>query len=358
MWNWIIRARLKALAARNTPPNSGALENAKSVLFAVFARYGDSVIAFKAINEFITRYPEKQYLLITTHQALPYAEALIRVPLEMVSVNKRRNPFRMWRLTRRLRRQAPDIGFNPWSHGEESEYFGSFCAQFQPYRVFANFTRDQNLYRRVRDYLQLPDPAVAAPKPLPPRAACVILCPFSTDVRKSLDATDFGKLLATVKQRFGNPRIILAGLPHELAGTHELGIEQFVFGKTPHASRRFIALLRETDLFIGVDAGPLHLADALGIRCVGIFGPTAPETILDRNSSIVPLRHAKLAGVFCDVRRCNDPLCLHELLATLDFDRPAPVDFKRPLRLEEQRCAMDAGRWGSAEPDARRSSHK
>jgi len=40
--------------------------------------------------------------------------------------------------------------------------------------------------------------------------------------------------------------------------------------------KEFIALLSFADLHIGVDAGPLHVASALGKRCVALFGPTNP----------------------------------------------------------------------------------
>jgi heptosyltransferase-1 len=36
------------------------------------------------------------------------------------------------------------------------------------------------------------------------------------------------------------------------------------------------AILRRSSLFVGGDTGPLHLADALGVPCVGLFGPTDP----------------------------------------------------------------------------------
>jgi lipopolysaccharide heptosyltransferase I len=36
-------------------------------------------------------------------------------------------------------------------------------------------------------------------------------------------------------------------------------------------------LLRSARLFIGSDTGPLHMATAVGISCVGIYGPTRPE---------------------------------------------------------------------------------
>ncbi len=38
-----------------------------------------------------------------------------------------------------------------------------------------------------------------------------------------------------------------------------------------------IALMRRTTLLVGGDSGPMHLAAALGIPLVALFGPTDPE---------------------------------------------------------------------------------
>lgn len=37
------------------------------------------------------------------------------------------------------------------------------------------------------------------------------------------------------------------------------------------------AVMRRARLFVGSDTGPLHLAAAVGVKCVGIYGPTRPE---------------------------------------------------------------------------------
>ena len=39
---------------------------------------------------------------------------------------------------------------------------------------------------------------------------------------------------------------------------------------------QLVALLRRTDLFVGGDSGPLHLAAALAVPVVALFGPTDP----------------------------------------------------------------------------------
>jgi heptosyltransferase-2 len=40
---------------------------------------------------------------------------------------------------------------------------------------------------------------------------------------------------------------------------------------------RLIALVERCDLFVSNDSGPMHLASALGVPTIGIFGPTSPE---------------------------------------------------------------------------------
>ncbi|HYM47153.1 MAG TPA: glycosyltransferase family 9 protein, partial [Burkholderiaceae bacterium] len=297
------------------------IDRARHVLFAVFARYGDSIIAFKTINEFIAAHPDKTYVLITTPQALPYARTLVRAPVELYGVNKRRNPLRMARLVALLKRNPPDIAFNPWSHGEDSEYFASFAQRFFLYRSFADFTREVNLYRRVRDYLMLPMPKQRPRRWRLERAAHIVIAPFSTDIRKSLNAADMARLLEKVRARYTPQTITIAAFAEELKRIDDAEVEHFLFSKSDASSETFLALLRKADLFIGVDAGPLHVAAALAIPSIGLFGPTAPETILDYDSKVLPLRTATLEGVFCDVLDCPDPVCVHQMSADFTLDR-------------------------------------
>ncbi len=67
---------------------------------------------------------------------------------------------------------------------------------------------------------------------------------------------------------------------------------------------QLIALTRRTSLFVGGDTGPMHLAAALGVPVVGIFGPTDParngpfgtlSTVLRGSSSTTSYRHVSQA---------------------------------------------------------------
>lgn len=338
MWKAFARWRFQRSAPRRGELSLQEIEQADSVLFAVFARYGDSVIAFKLIREFAQRYPDKRYQLVTTPQALPYAQAIIAAPWPMVGINKRRHFVRLARLLHRLRRRPPALGLNPWSHGADSEILISYARRYFPYREFAHFTRADNLYARIREYLQLPPGRPAAPRRRlpPPQAQRLVVAPFSTDVRKSLNRDDLSALLVWLRRRYPQAEVHLAMFPSEAGMTEGLAVRRFYFGKSRRCSERFLALLRQADLFVGVDAGPLHLADALGVPAIGIFGPTAPETIMDGDSGIVPLRIDAMRGYFCDIRDCRDPVCLHRLAA--EGMPETAVDFDSAVELEVQRC--------------------
>jgi ADP-heptose:LPS heptosyltransferase len=68
------------------------------------------------------------------------------------------------------------------------------------------------------------------------------------------------------------------GLAEGIAGAIRApaGLEPIVVaGETDVAT--LIALVARTDLFLSIDTGPMHLAAALGVPTVGLFGPTNPR---------------------------------------------------------------------------------
>src|SRR5205823_13770410 len=61
---------------------------------------------------------------------------------------------------------------------------------------------------------------------------------------------------------------------------------------------QLIALTRRARMFIGGDTGPLHLAAALGIPVVGLFGPTDPARTGPFGTQAVALRHSESKTTF------------------------------------------------------------
>jgi len=79
------------------------------------------------------------------------------------------------------------------------------------------------------------------------------------------------------------------------------------------------ALIRQLDLFVAGDTGPLHLAVALGIPTVSIFGPTDPK----RNGPYGPghrVLYNELDCSGCHKRSCNNFHCLDQISPDIVFE--------------------------------------
>lgn len=68
-------------------------------------------------------------------------------------------------------------------------------------------------------------------------------------------------------------RWVLVGAPSEQTGFPNHPRVLNWIGRT--GVRELVGLIREAEGLVGVDSGPLHLADALGIPTIGLYGPTS-----------------------------------------------------------------------------------
>jgi heptosyltransferase I len=77
--------------------------------------------------------------------------------------------------------------------------------------------------------------------------------------------------------------------------------------------KQLIELLRRSDLYIGGDTGPLHIASTLCIPTVAIFGPKDPILYgpYHKNTAII---NKELPCSPCRNRTCSDPECLTTIL--------------------------------------------
>lgn len=82
-----------------------------------------------------------------------------------------------------------------------------------------------------------------------------------------------------------------------------------------------IALLRRARLFVGGDSGPLHVAAALGLPVVAIFGPTNPARNGPYGTSAIMLRAPQSATSYSHVERGHEGLLSIPLEAVADAAR-------------------------------------
>ena len=71
---------------------------------------------------------------------------------------------------------------------------------------------------------------------------------------------------------------------------------------------QLIALTRRARLFIGGDTGPLHLAAALGIPVIGLFGPTDPARTGPFGTRAAVLRHQESKTTFSHHKQPDEGL--------------------------------------------------
>ncbi|HLI30426.1 MAG TPA: lipopolysaccharide heptosyltransferase I [Terriglobia bacterium] len=105
----------------------------------------------------------------------------------------------------------------------------------------------------------------------------ILVSPGAGWIGKRWPPSSYAQLVARLEME-GPWSIILSGSEAEEEDIRmilrESGAQRAYYA--PASIRQFIALARRARLFIGGDTGPLHLAAALGVPIVAIYGPTDP----------------------------------------------------------------------------------
>jgi ADP-heptose:LPS heptosyltransferase len=94
------------------------------------------------------------------------------------------------------------------------------------------------------------------------------------------------------------------------------------------------ALVRHASLFVGNDSGPLHLAAALGVRVVGLFGPASPQLTAPRNA-IGVLHYERV-----ECSPCNQCTCIRPTDSCMTLISPEYV-FESVKRLLSRESAVE-----------------
>jgi lipopolysaccharide heptosyltransferase I len=121
---------------------------------------------------------------------------------------------------------------------------------------------------------------------LKPRDRLVVLNPGAGRPDKRWPIERFGTLARRLADEAGASVLVIWG-PNELAdaraivGTETPGrailAPPGAVLAPPTNLDELLAVLRRASVLVAADTGPLHLAAALGTRCVGLYGPTAAE---------------------------------------------------------------------------------
>jgi heptosyltransferase I len=152
----------------------------------------------------------------------------------------------------------------------------------------------------------------------------VVVSPGASSGRlaKTWDERKFASVIAKLSMEFGLGCVLVGGSDSaECTRTITRYVERFLKGGVHQVVdlagktnlRELTGVLKKAKLFIGNDSGVMHMASALDIPLVGIFGPTDPNYTGPQNArSVVVVKRLKCAP--CYMREpCTHKNCLEEL---------------------------------------------
>jgi heptosyltransferase I len=130
-----------------------------------------------------------------------------------------------------------------------------------------------------------------------------VIAPGSNWETKNWPAVGFGQVAAGLRQRWGLRAAVVgtagqAGMAEEIRGQEPSVID--LCGKSTLAE--LVAVIAGARIVVANDSGPLHIADALDLPLVGVFGPTRPEIVgpFRRTDGVI---RAPLPCLGCGIKR-------------------------------------------------------
>jgi lipopolysaccharide heptosyltransferase I len=155
---------------------------------------------------------------------------------------------------------------------------------------------------------------------LPRGKRYAVLLPGTNWLTKRWPTEHFASLIRPLYERHGLTTV-LAGSPDEVSLCEQVYRHAATAHPDPRALppvinlagkttlRQLVALLRDADLVLANDSGPMHIASALGRPLVTLFGPTSPLRTGPYNRLDTVL-HLDIPCSPCYSRKCSHHSCL------------------------------------------------
>jgi ADP-heptose:LPS heptosyltransferase len=92
--------------------------------------------------------------------------------------------------------------------------------------------------------------------------------------------------------------------------------------------RQLAAVLASSDLVVSADSGPAHLAGALEVPTIVIFGPTLPQLSAPRSQAVVVIKDRVDCQLPCYNLKCQDNTCMKKIRPELVVERAKEILLK------------------------------
>jgi len=111
---------------------------------------------------------------------------------------------------------------------------------------------------------------------LKPHGRLVVLNPGAGKAAKRWPVERFADLAARLVREV-NARVLVLWGPGEQTAASAIATAPGAVLAPPTDLRTLAAVMRRASLVVAADTGPLHVAAAVGVPCVGLYGPTSAE---------------------------------------------------------------------------------
>ena len=163
---------------------------------------------------------------------------------------------------------------------------------------------------------------VLTPDGLPARYAVISAGASSRRLIKAWDEDKFAELVARLKMYYDLSAVLVGGADSKVCNARIRELAHARLGST-HGGiidlsgclslKELVAVLKQAALFVGIDSGVMHLASALDLPVVGLFGPTDPIYVGPQNRESRVVRE-ELDCMPCYVKPgCRDYDCMRRL---------------------------------------------
>src|ERR1035437_1961832 len=181
-----------------------AMTDAKTIVLAIFNRFGDGIIAATVCNEFIQQWSGdgRQFCIVTSTQLFPYVRALCP-NVRIIALHK--NSPLAWIKLKFLEKFVYggfDVGLNPYSFAKESR---KIIKPAKWHRVYRHPDNDfmVNYYDRARAYLSLELQGAFVSPNFPSKPPDrILITPNSSEQRRCLTENQLKRLLEQLEARW------------------------------------------------------------------------------------------------------------------------------------------------------------
>jgi ADP-heptose:LPS heptosyltransferase len=168
-----------------------------------------------------------------------------------------------------------------------------------------------------------------ASRALDPEADIAVLQPGTTWKNKRWSLGRLAEVGRALAANDGFVPVVAWGPGEQSDASHVVGLigERGVLAP-PTTIRQLAALLQRSRLYVGTDSGPMHLASAIGVPTVGLFGPSDPAHF----SPYRPPARVVRRELACSP--CGEPACRYKTMECMEsIDVPEVLEAIRAVRM-------------------------